>query len=269
MARTLCAEAAAARARRRTHAATTGCSAVRLRLSARDGARASRAPFTYEVDDGVGKGAIVAVPFGAAARARDRRRGRGGAARGDRRRCRSSASSAQMPPALVDLALWLADYYGSTPARALALVAPDAPKRRKEQAPPAERQSLAGEAEPLELSDEQRAAVARIVAAIDAGGGTFLLHGATGSGKTEVYLQALRRGARARARRDRARAGDRARAADGRPRPRPLRRARRDPALGADRRRAPRRARADRERARRASSSAPARRSSRRCAASG
>ena len=49
----------------------------------------------------------------------------------------------QVPPALVDLALWLADYYGSTPARALALVAPELPKRRKEQAPPAERQSLA------------------------------------------------------------------------------------------------------------------------------
>ena len=30
----------------------------------------------------------------------------------------------ELPPALVDLALWLADYYGSTPARALELVAP-------------------------------------------------------------------------------------------------------------------------------------------------
>ncbi len=37
-----------------------------------------------------------------------------------------------LPPALVDLALWLADYYGSTPARALSLVAPhnaEAPRR--------------------------------------------------------------------------------------------------------------------------------------------
>ena len=54
----------------------------------------------------------------------------------------------ELPPALVDLALWLAEYYGSTPARALELVAPVRPARRKEQAPPGERQSLEGEAAP-------------------------------------------------------------------------------------------------------------------------
>src|SRR5206468_732857 len=70
--------------------------------------------------------------------------------------------------------------------RALALVAPETPKRRKEQAPPAERQALAGEDEPAELTPAQRAAVERIVA----GGGPYLLYGPTGSGKTEVYLQA-------------------------------------------------------------------------------
>ena len=32
----------------------------------------------------------------------------------------------EIPPALVDLALWIADYYGTTPARALELVAPRA-----------------------------------------------------------------------------------------------------------------------------------------------
>ena len=97
----------------------------------------------------------------------------------------------QVPPALVSLALWIADYYGSTPARALALVAPELPKRRKEQAPPAERQALGGEAEPLTLAPEQIAAVTRVVEAMDAAdGGNFLLYGATGSGKSEVYLQA-------------------------------------------------------------------------------
>src|SRR6478672_8815263 len=152
-------------------------------------ARAVAREFTYEVEEGVGVGAIVRIPFG-------RSRARGivvglveSAPPGVEARPVDGVIG-QVPPALVDLALWLADYYGTTPARALALVAPESPKRRKEQAPPAERQALGGEAEPLELSAPQSAAVARIVEAMDAGGGNLLLYGATGSGKTEVYLQA-------------------------------------------------------------------------------
>ena len=49
---------------------------------------------------------------------------------------------------------------------------------------------MAGEAEPASLTPQQERAVARIVEAIDAGGAHLLLAGATGSGKTEVYLQA-------------------------------------------------------------------------------
>jgi primosomal protein N' (replication factor Y) (superfamily II helicase) len=149
-------------------------------------ARAVARAFTYEVDETVAVGAIVRVPFG-----RSRARGivtalvdappPGVDARP------IEAVIGELPPALVELALWIADYYGSTPARALALVAPESPKRRKEQAPPAERQALTGEAEPLSLSESQRAAVDRIVGS---DGGAFLLYGATGSGKTEVYLQA-------------------------------------------------------------------------------
>ena len=153
-------------------------------------ARAVARAFTYEVEDGVGKGAIVVMPFG-------RRRARGivvsleeGPPEGFEALPVEKVVG-QVPPALVDLALWLADYYGSTPARALALVAPEMPKRRKEQAPPAERQSLSGEDEPASLLPEQREATDRIVAALDSGeGGAFLLYGPTGSGKTEVYLQA-------------------------------------------------------------------------------
>jgi primosomal protein N' (replication factor Y) len=153
-------------------------------------ARAVARAFTYEVEEGVGPGAIVSMPFG-------RRRARGVVVS-----LESSAPDGvspvavekvvgQVPPALVDLALWVADYYGSTPARALALVAPESARRRKEQAPPAERQSLQGEAAPAELFPEQRAAIDRIVEAFDSGGGTsLLLFGPTGSGKTEVYLQA-------------------------------------------------------------------------------
>ncbi len=153
-------------------------------------ARAVARAFTYEVEEGVGKGAIVTMPFG-------RRRARGivvgieEAAPEGFEALPVEKVVGQVPPALVDLALWLADYYGSTPARALALVAPEMPKRRKEQAPPAERQSLSGEDEPATLLPEQRVAIDRIVTALDSGGGgAFLLFGPTGSGKTEVYLQA-------------------------------------------------------------------------------
>jgi primosomal protein N' (replication factor Y) len=152
-------------------------------------ARAVAREFTYSVDDDVAVGAIVRVPFG-------RSRARGivvglsdeAPAGVDVRPVESVVGA--VPGKLIELALWIADYYGSTPARALALVAPESPKRRKEQPPPAERQSLTGEPAPRELAPEQRVAVDRIVAAVDAGGGTFLVHGPTGSGKTEVYLQA-------------------------------------------------------------------------------
>jgi primosomal protein N' (replication factor Y) (superfamily II helicase) len=153
-------------------------------------ARAVARPFTYEVPDGVGRGAIVTMPFG-------RRRARGIVDGIEARPPEGVVPVAigevvgEVPATLVDLALWLADYYGSTPARALALVAPEMAKRRKVQAPPAERQALEGEAEPSELVPEQRTAIERIVGALDAGkGGAFLLYGPTGSGKTEVYLQA-------------------------------------------------------------------------------
>jgi primosomal protein N' (replication factor Y) len=152
-------------------------------------ARAVARPFTYEVGDDVTVGAIVRVPFG-------RSRARGivvsldeSAPPGVKIRPVESVIG-QVPATLVELALWLADYYGSTPARALALVAPETPKRRKEQGPPAGRQELVDLAAPPELSPPQIAAVEHIVAAVDGGGGNFLLHGATGSGKTEVYLQA-------------------------------------------------------------------------------
>ena len=97
----------------------------------------------------------------------------------------------ELPPPLVELALWVADYYGSTPARALALVAPVQRRARTERGQPGARDALEGEPEPARLSGSQQEAVERVVAAIDRNaGGNFLLYGATGSGKTEVYLQA-------------------------------------------------------------------------------
>jgi primosomal protein N' (replication factor Y) len=152
-------------------------------------ARALARRFTYEVPDDVERGAVVSVGLGG-------RRVRGlvvevgvDAPRGVAIAAAGSVVD-RVPAPLVELALWLADYYGSTPARALALVAPHMRARRGDRRTPVLREALPGEPAPAELTPAQREAVDRIVAALQAGGGHVLLHGPTGSGKTEVYLQA-------------------------------------------------------------------------------
>jgi primosomal protein N' (replication factor Y) len=150
-------------------------------------ARAVARPFTYEVPDEVQAGTVVSVPFG-----RTRVRGVVVSTGEPPPPGVDAAPIAgvldELPPKLVELALWVADYYGSTPARALELVAPRARRRRGERRePPA---GLAAEPAPVEPTPEQTAAVAAIVGAMDSGGGRYLLYGPTGSGKTEVYLRA-------------------------------------------------------------------------------
>ena len=150
-------------------------------------ARAVARPFTYEAAPEVDKGAVVSIPFGRA-NVRGVVVGHEDATPPGVEAARVGRVLDEVPPALVDLALWLADYYGSTPARALELVAPLKRTRRGERKPtPA---GLTAELPPARPTPEQEAAVTRIVRAMDGGGGRFLLYGATGSGKTEVYLRA-------------------------------------------------------------------------------
>jgi primosomal protein N' (replication factor Y) len=152
-------------------------------------ARAVARAFTYEVPDEAEKGAVVEVKFGNARR-------RGVVTEMDVALPEGVEASPvervaeTLPPALVDLALWLADYYGSTPARALSLIAPYNAKRRGERSDASAAGALAAEAPPAHLSDTQERALARIASLLDGEGGNVLLYGATGSGKTEVYIRA-------------------------------------------------------------------------------
>jgi len=152
-------------------------------------ARALARPFTYEIADDVEKGAVLSIPFGNA-----RRRGvvvdADAELPPDVEPVAAERVLETLPPALVDLALWLADYYGSTPARALALVAPQQRARRGDRRKVAARSALPAEAAPVRLSDSQERALQRIESLLGSGGGNVLLAGATGSGKTEVYIRA-------------------------------------------------------------------------------
>ena len=148
--------------------------------------RAVDRTFTYTGDD-LARGDVVAITFG-----RARRRGVvvsvDDEAPTDITPVAVDGVIGRVPVVLVDLALWLADYYGSTPARALALVAP-APRRRRGDARPLAENRLPPERAPAELTASQEKALERIQSALGEGR-SFLLYGQTGSGKTEVYLRA-------------------------------------------------------------------------------
>jgi primosomal protein N' (replication factor Y) len=152
-------------------------------------ARSLARPFTYKIEDEVEKGAVLAIRFGNA-----RRRGvvvdADADAPPDVEPVAAERVLETLPPALVDLALWLADYYGSTPARALALIAPQQPARRGERRDVTATAGLPAEPAPTHLSQPQQQALARIEVLLANGGGNVLLAGATGSGKTEVYIRA-------------------------------------------------------------------------------
>jgi primosomal protein N' (replication factor Y) (superfamily II helicase) len=165
-------------------------------------ARSLRGPFDYrlprELAEGVGVGSMLVVPFG--------RREILGVVVGlserselpdDRLLAPLRALELGISAELVALAEWIAQEYCSTFARALSLVLPpDARRRlggrrRRAQAPPEERTPRAIAQPAPVLSAEQRDALAAVSEALACGRPERrLVHGVTGSGKTEVYMRA-------------------------------------------------------------------------------
>jgi primosomal protein N' (replication factor Y) len=201
-------------------------------------ARALRGPFDYLRPEGVDVGSVLVVPFGH----RDVVGVVTGLADGSEHDpvAPRRVLDARLPAELVDLALWMAAEYCSTPARALSLLLPPKGTRAKtalwaERSEVADGERLndrqrallaslprftgadlaalrrlegrglvriaprivrraplhvpvgAARSQP-ELTADQAAALRAIVTAPP--GERLLLHGVTGSGKTEVYLQA-------------------------------------------------------------------------------
>jgi primosomal protein N' (replication factor Y) len=167
-------------------------------------ARTLRGPFDYslpeELRGDVEVGSMLVVPFG-------RRRllgvvtGFGITSEVPREKLLPPLRALELgvPTELVALAEWVAREYCSTFARALSLVLPPDASRRlggRRRAPARPPRHVAvGSPSPRErqLSDEQRAALAPLLGALEARTHERrLLHGVTGSGKTEVYVQAAR-----------------------------------------------------------------------------
>ncbi len=212
-------------------------------------ARVLRGPFDYVRPEGVGVGSLLEVPFGPQT-LRAVVTGFVDSSPHQLAVPRRVLPEA-IPPDLVDLALWMAREYCSTPARALSLMLPPAGVRAKAQlwaeptdagrspgeevrltdnqrallaslprfagpdlgslrrlekrglvevAPRDRRRapehvSVGARRDPPVLNPEQEAAVHEIATAQP--GERLLLHGVTGSGKTEVYLRAAEQTLRA------------------------------------------------------------------------
>jgi len=155
-------------------------------------ARALRGPFDYLHPEGesVGVGSLLVVPFG--------RRDVTGVVTAladsseiaaDRLVAPRKVLAHSLPPGHVELASWMAREYCSTFSRCVSLMLPPRSIRRDRGRRPVHEAVGARRDGIPELTGAQAAALSEILAAGPQD--RLLLHGVTGSGKTEVYLRAV------------------------------------------------------------------------------
>ena len=160
--------------------------------------RAVRGPFDYRLSaehPDVQVGSVLRVPFG--------RRAMAGVVVGlaedtevepDRLAEPEAVLPDALPADLVELSQWMADEYCSTPSRTLSLMLPPGltrGTRPRRTAPTPSATDGRPRAAPPPLTEEQQAALHELLESLRGTPDRFLLHGVTGSGKTEVYLRAV------------------------------------------------------------------------------
>ena len=158
-----------------------------------------RRTFTYRVPadlaDRVGPGAVVTVPFG--------RRTLSGfvialhptaEVKGIKDIQKVEDDDLSLSPALLELGAWVSEYYLAPLGEVLRAALPAGLGKKT----PDPVEAMPGDGVPPVLSDAQTAALEPIREAVrKKTAASFLLHGVTGSGKTEVYLRAAEEAVRA------------------------------------------------------------------------
>jgi len=144
--------------------------------------------FTYQSQDALSIGQLVTIPVG-------KQLLNGVVIRGvakpsyDTKDIASAIESQPLPTSLIELSLWLAEYYRTPLATVLQTVLPHGltKKRRDKVTSPRE---ITRSRTQIVFNKDQLAALSKIA---EQPSGTVLLQGVTGSGKTEIYKELARR----------------------------------------------------------------------------
>jgi primosomal protein N' (replication factor Y) (superfamily II helicase) len=150
--------------------------------------RSNSSVFTYASQDILAVGQIVAIEvgkknmIGVVIRAV-------GKPTYDTKLVSSIIESTPLPPALIKLAMWMAEYYNTPLATVMQTVLPRGLQKSR-RSRPVIIHSSARERTHIVFNDEQLAAITTVDSSAS---GTFLLQGITGSGKTEVYIELVKR----------------------------------------------------------------------------